>query len=238
MDPNNLKQHYSQTFNAELESLRSSVLAMGGLVEQQLAQATRSLSSGNIDQGERVVANDYQVNAYDVSIDEQATSVLARRQPTASDLRLVLTVIKTTADLERIGDEAKRVARMAIGLAGADHGRGLFLQVEHLSEQAQAMLHQALDAFARMDLDAALAVVHQDNRVDHEYENILRQAMTHMMEDPRAIPLILDMIWAARALERIGDRCCNICEYIIYFVKGKDVRHTSLDQIEREIRER
>lgn len=230
-----LQHHYSQKFNAELEEMRTQMLAMGGLVEQQLEAARRALGSGNTVEGESVVANDYQVNAYDVEIDERCTAILARRQPTASDLRLVLTVIKTTTDLERIGDEAKRIARMAIRLSGTDHSKSLFLQLEHLGEQVQDMLHSALDSFARMDVNAAIKVAQDDQRIDKEYENIMRQAMTYMMEDPRSIPLVLDIMWSARSLERIGDRCGNICEYLIYFVKGKDVRHTSLEQMVKEL---
>lgn len=236
MDQSKLQQHYSQQYNAELEDIRTAVLKMGGLVEQQLEQALAALGQGDSTQGESVVANDYQVNALDVDIDERCTTIIARRQPTASDLRLVMTVIKTTADLERIGDEAKRVARMAIRLSASDHGRSLFLQLEHLGNQVREMLHKVLDAYARMDVESALAVAHEDDRVDTEYENILRQAITYMMEDPRSIPLVLDIIWSARALERIGDRCCNISEYVIYFVKGKDVRHTTLDQLEQEVK--
>lgn len=235
MDQSKFQHHYSQQYNAELEQIRTSVLNMGGLVEQQLEQALAALSSGTPEQGEQVVANDYQVNALDVNIDERCTQIIARRQPTASDLRLVLTVIKTTADLERIGDEAKRVAKMAVRLASADHSRSLFLQVEHLGQLVLTMLHDALDAFARTDVDEAVQVALQDQRIDREYENVMRQAITFMMEDPRSIPLILDIIWSARALERIGDRSRNICEYVIYFVKGKDVRHTSMEQIEKEI---
>ncbi len=235
MDQSKLQQHYSQQYNTELEEVRTAVLRMGGLVEQQLERALSALQHGDSSQGEVVVANDYQVNALDVDIDDRCTTIIARRQPTASDLRLVMTVIKTTADLERIGDEAKRVARMAIRLSASDHGRSLFLQLEHLGDQVREMLHGVLDAYARMDVDQAIKVAHQDKRVDAEYENVLRQAITYMMEDPRSIPLILDVIWSARALERIGDRCCNISEYVIYFVKGKDVRHTSLDQMEKEV---
>ena len=230
-----LKHHYSQKFNAELEEIRTRVLTMGGLVEKQLESARVALANGDIEVGESVVANDYQVNAQDVNIDERCTAILARRQPTASDLRLVLTVIKTTTDLERIGDEAKRIARMAIRLAGADHSKSLFLQLDHLAHLVQDMLHEALDAFARVDVDAAVKVAHMDKKIDQEYENIMRQSITFMMEDPRSIPLVLDIVWSARALERTGDRCCNICEYLIYFVKGKDVRHTSLEQIEKEV---
>jgi phosphate transport system protein len=235
MDQSELSHHYSQQFNQELEAIRTSVLAMGGLVESQLEEAVGALLAGDVERGERVVANDYQVNALDVQIDERCTFILARRQPTASDLRLVLAVIKTTADLERIGDEAKRVARMAIRLGTADHSRGLFLEIEHLGTLVRGLLNKALDAYARMDIIAALEVAKEDQRIDREYENVMRQSITYMMEDPRSIPFVLDIIWSARALERIGDRCRNISEYVIYFVKGKDVRHTSLDAIEREI---
>lgn len=234
MDTSDLNQHYSQQFNTELEEIRSRVLVMGGLVEQQLAKGISALRNGESGEAESVVSNDYKVNACDVEIDEMCTNIIALRQPTASDLRLVLTVIKTTADLERIGDEAKRVASMAIRAAAGDHGRNLFAQTAHLGTQVQQMLHSALDAFARMDVDAAIDVAHEDVNIDREYENVMRQSMTYMMEDPRSIPNVLDLIWAARALERIGDRCCNISEYVIYFVKGKDVRYTSLDQIKKE----
>jgi phosphate transport system protein len=236
MDYSKLQQHYSHQYNSELEEIRTAVLTMGGLVEEQLEHALAALSTGELERGEEVVSNDCKVNAFDVDIDERCTQIIARRQPTASDLRLVLTVIKTTADLERIGDEAKRIAKMAVRLASADHGKSLFLQVEHLGSQVRKMLHDALDSFARMDVDAAVEVALQDKRIDREYENIMRQAITYMMEDPRSIPLVLDIIWSARALERIGDRCCNICEYIIYLVKGKDVRHTSVEQLEQEVR--
>lgn len=237
MNQSDLSHHYSHQFNADLEEIRTSVLAMGGMVEQQLEQAIVALKSGLMDKAERVVANDYKVNAYDVNIDEQCAKILALRQPTASDLRLVLTVIKTTADLERIGDEAKRVARMAIRTGSSDPGRNLYLRIEHLGTQVSGMLHRTLDAFARMDVDGAIGVAGEDDRIDQEYESIMRQSMTYMMEDPRSIPLLMDIIWSARALERIGDRCCNICEYIIYFVKGKDVRHISLEQIQKEFGE-
>lgn len=232
MDYSDIAHHTTHRFDVELDEMRSKLLAMGGLVEEQLANAIDALVNGNIALAESVVANDYRVNRLDVEIDESCTAILARRQPTAIDLRLVLTVIKITTDLERIGDEAKRVARMAVRLASADHSRGLFLELEHLGDLVRSMLHQALDAFARMDAEAAVEVAKQDRRVDSEYENAMRQAITFMMEDPRAIPLVLDIIWSARALERSGDRCCNISEYVIYFVKGKDVRHTSLDQME------
>ena len=235
MEKSDLLHHYSQRFNDELEEIRTMVLGMGGLVEQQLETAVGALVNGDVGGAERVVADDYKVNALDVQIDERCTLILARRQPTASDLRLVLAVIKTTADLERIGDEAKRVARMAIRLGAADHARSLFLEVEHMGSLSRLLLNKALDAYARLDVEAALDVAKEDQRVDREYENVMRQAITYMMEDPRSIPFVLDIIWSARALERIGDRCRNISEYVIYLVKGKDVRHTSLEKIEQEI---
>ena len=234
METSDLKQHYSQQFNSELEEIRSRVLGMGGLVERQLEMGIAALNSGESGDAEAVVSNDYMVNACDVELDERCTKILALRQPTASDLRLVLAVIKTTADLERIGDEAKRVARMAIRAAAGDHGRNLYGQIAHLGSQVQRMLHRALDAFARMDVDEAIEVAHEDVNIDREFESVMRQSMTYMMEDPRSIPNVIDLIWAARSLERIGDRCCNISEYVIYFVKGKDVRHISLDQIKKE----
>ena len=234
METSDLKQHYSQQFNSELEEIRSRVLGMGGLVERQLEMGIAALNSGESGDAEAVVSNDYMVNACDVEIDERCTKILALRQPTASDLRLVLAVIKTTADLERIGDEAKRVARMAIRAAAGDHGRNLYGQIAHLGSQVQRMLHRALDAFARMDVDEAIEVAHEDVNIDREFESVMRQSMTYMMEDPRSIPNVIDLRWAARSLERIGDRCCNISEYVIYFVKGKDVRHISLDQIKKE----
>ncbi len=234
METSDLKHHYSQQFNSELEGIRSRVLGMGGLVESQLEMAISALNRGEIDSAESVVANDEKVNAYDLDIDERCTTILALRQPTASDLRLVLAVIKTTADLERIGDEAKRVARMVSRGVCDMQDDSLLKQLVHLGLRVQQMLHRALDAFARMDLEAAIKVVDDDIDIDREYEDVVRQSTTRMMEDPSSIPKVLDIIWAARGLERIGDRCCNISEYIIYFVKGKDVRHTSLEQIKKE----
>ena len=235
MDTTDLKHHYSQQFNAELEDLRTRVLAMGGLVEQQLSMAINAVNRGESEAVENVVLGDRKVNAYDVDLDERCTKILALRQPAASDLRLVLTVIKMTTDLERIGDECKSVAQMALRAAQDDKGRNLIRQVSHLGTQVQQILHRALDSFARMDVDEALEIVHEDVNIDREYESVIRQSMTYMMEDPRSIPGVVDLIWAARALERIGDRCRNISQYVIYFVKGRDVRHTSLDDIKREL---
>jgi len=236
MDKNSLGHHISQQFNAELEDVRSKVLAMGGLVEQQIQDAINALVSADVEMAEGVVKNDVRINALEVNIDEECARILARRQPAASDLRLIVAVIKTITDLERIGDEAEKVARMAVELASLDRPRNQYHETQVLGERVQRMVHDALDAFARMDVEAALRVAQYDEEVDHEYAGILRQLITHMMEDPRSIKRVMDVIWSVRALERIGDHAKNICEYIIYFVKGKDVRHLGLDAIEKEIK--
>jgi len=231
---NGYTDHTSSSFNADLERVRSSVLEMGGLIEAQLDKAITALRDSNITLAEDVIVTDTEINRYDVSIDEGCTRIFALRAPAASDLRLVQTVIRTTTDLERIGDEIKRVAKMAIANSKGSASASLYNRVEHLGNSVKATLHRALDAFARMNVDAAIEVAGEDKRIDQEYESMMRQLMTYMMEDPRSIPRILDIMWAARSLERIGDRCQNICEYIIYYVKGKDVRHTSLDSIRAE----
>lgn len=236
MDKNRISHHISRQFNEELEDLRNKVLAMGGFVEQQIENAINALSNNNIELAEDVITQDYQVNALEVAIDEECLQVLARRQPAASDLRLVVAVIKTITDLERIGDQAERVGRMALRLAEMERPKSQYTELKHLGEQVRKMLAGALDAFARMDAEAAVEVARQDLDVDTEYEGIMRQMITHMMEDPRNVKRTLDVMWSARALERIGDHARNICEYVIYFVKGKDVRHTSLEHMEVEAR--
>ena len=235
MDKPNIKDHISKQYNAELEDVRNRVLAMGGLVEQQLGDAVRALVEGNLDLATLVTSRDYQVNALEVAIDEECTQIIARRQPAASDLRLILAVVKTITDLERIGDEAERIAQMAIAFAEAEGPKKQFSGLDTLGEQVHRMLHAALDAYARTDPEAAVDVWREDRKVDAQYESLSRQLITYMMEDPRSIPWVLDVMWAARALERIGDRARNICEYVIYFVKGKDVRHTSLEHMEKEV---
>jgi phosphate transport system protein len=237
MDNMNTTQHISHQFNAEMLALRNHVMSMGGMVEQQILGAVAALQALDAIAAERIIRNDHKVNAMEVSIDEECARILARRQPTASDLRMVVAVIKTITDLERIGDEAEKIASMAVHMAEQD-GRyqPRYAGVQHLGKHVSTMIHDALDAFARMDVGASLSVLKADEIVDAEYQMFMRQMITYMMEDPRTISEILNMIWAARALERIGDHAKNICEYVIYLVKGKDVRHIDLQEIEKDIK--
>ena len=230
----NINKHISGRFNQELENVRNLVLSMGGLVEQQLNSALDAVSQNDAMLAQKVRENDYKVNAMEVSIDEECTRIIARRQPAASDLRLVVAIAKSIADLERIGDEAKRIAKVALDSFTKDQ-QALLVNIENMGRQVSKMLHDVLDAFARMDVQRAFEVHKEDAKVDREYEAIIRQIMTYMMEDPRSIPKIMDLVWSVRSLERIGDRCQNIAEYIIYFVNGKDIRHTSQEDIEKSL---
>jgi len=189
-----------------------------------LSYAIQALHKEDIELARKVVRDDHKVNAMEVSIDDACTRIIAKRQPTAKDLRLIMAIIKTITDLERIGDVATRIAYVAIESPSSKE-RQFQVSLEPLCRQAIQMLHQVLDAFARMDVEAAAEVHKLDDKLDAEYEAVIRQLMTYMMEDPKNIPHILQVMWSARAIERVGDRCQNICEYIIYFVKGKDVRH-------------
>ena len=230
-----INPHISRRSHTALEEIRTRVLHMGGLVEQQIVDAMAALVKGDSVLGDEVIKNDYKVNNMDVTIDEECNQIIARRQPTASDLRLVMAVVKTITDLERIGDEAEKIGRMAVRLAAEERPKDGYVEVQSLGNHVRQMVHDALDAFARLDMGAAVRVAREDRQVDKEYDGLMRQMITFMMEDPRTISRVLNVIWAMRALERIGDHARNICEYVIYLVKGKDVRHTSLEQIETEI---
>ena len=229
-------QHISQQFENELQDIRSRVLAMGGLVEQQVHSAMEALIKGDADIAREVIANDEDVNLMEVSIDEECIQIIALRQPTAGDLRLVSGILKTITDLERIGDESVRIARMALNLSEKDRPKHNYRELQAMGNHVRGMLRDALDAFARFDVDMALRVAKEDREVDAEYEAILRQLMTYMMEDNRAVTRVIDMMWSARSLERIGDHANNICEHIIYLVEGKDVRHLSIEKAEQVIK--
>jgi len=238
MDTSDLSHHISSRFNEDLERVRSKVLRMGGLVEEQLQQGVRALVEGDSALGEQVARRDVEVNNLEVSIDEDCSRILATRSPAASDLRLIVAIIKTITDLERIGDEAEKVAYIASRLATMERPTDRYREIKHMGRQVQDLVHAALDAFARADADAALKVTRGDKLVDEEYEAIQRQCITFMMEDPRTIRRALDVLWVARALERIGDHAKNICEYVVYMAHGKDIRHLSLDDVERELQGR
>ena len=235
MDTADLSHHISRRFNEDLERLRTKVLTMGGFVEQQLQKAITALVDGDSSLGESVAMDDHKVNGMEVSIDEEASRILATRNPTAGDLRVIVAIIKTITDLERIGDEGEKIGYIASRLASMERPADKYREVKHLGRQVAEMVHRSLDAFARMDSQSALAVAREDKTVDEEYEAIQRQCITFMMEDPRTIRRALDVMWVVRALERIGDHAKNICEYVIYMVHGKDVRHTSLEEFEREL---
>jgi phosphate transport system protein len=238
MDASDLTHHTSRRYNEDLERVRSKVLAMGGLVEQQLGGALNALFDGDSKLGEDVARNDHAVNGMEVSIDEECSRILATRAPAAGDLRAIVATIKTITDLERIGDECEKIAHIAARLASDERPADRYRAVKHLGRIAQSMVHDTLDAYARLDADLAVRTARTDRLVDEEYEAIQRQCITFMMEDPRLIRRALDLMWVVRALERVGDHAKNVCEYVIYMVHGKDIRHTSLDSVEQELRSR
>ena len=232
MQTTDLTHHISKRFNKDLEDLRSNVLAMGGLVETQLTRAIEAVVSGNSELGLQVAHDDYKVNRLEVAIDEECSRIIATRAPTASDLRLIVAIIKTITDLERVGDEAEKIGFLASKLANMDRPTGSYRELKTLGGHVRRMVNSSMDAFARLDVNAALETVRQDEHVDQEYEAIQRQCITFMMEDPRTIKRVMNVTWAARSLERIGDHAKNICEYVIYMVHGKDIRHTDVDQLD------
>ncbi len=235
METADLMQHTSRRFNEDLEKVRNQVLQMGGFVEQQLHRAILALVEGDSRLGEAVATEDYRVNGMEVAIDEECSRILALRAPAAGDLRVIVAIIKTITDLERIGDEVEKIAYIGSRLATMERPADKYREVKHLGRHVEQMVHDALDAFARMDSRAALKTAQEDRMVDEEYEAIQRQCMTFMMEDPRTIRRALELMWVVRSLERIGDHAKNIGEYVIYMVHGKDVRHTSLEEVERHI---
>jgi phosphate transport system protein len=227
--------HITKQYDIDLDNIRTRVLQMGGQVEQQIVRAMEALDTGDVTLAEQVIDDDHLVNRHEVELDEACTHIIARRQPAASDLRTIMMVIKTITDLERIGDEAKKIAKKARVLHGADTPFKVRVPLQHVASLAIDMLRRALDAFARVDLTAAAQIVRQDKEVDAEFKSIMRQLITFMMEDPRTISSSLDVLFIAKSIERIGDHAKNLSEYVVYMAKGRDVRHIGLEGIEQEI---
>jgi phosphate transport system protein len=224
--------HTSKHFDAELETIRSQVLEMGGIVEYQIRYAVEALRSGDAALVTRVIRDEARVNQLEREIDEACTQVIARRAPAANDLRFLMMVYKTLTDLERIGDEAKKIALVARSLRLAERSNHDLPQIQRVAALVIDMLRRALDGLARLDAQAVPDVVRLDDEVDEQFKGILRQLLTYMIEDPRTISRSIDVIFVAKSLERVGDHAKNICEYVIYMIKGKDVRHVTIEEIE------
>ncbi len=228
-------EHTFKQYDAELEAVRGKVLEMGGLVEQQIVQALEALVKLDINLAKEVMANDHLVNALEVQIDEDCSHIIARRQPAAGDLRMVMMMVKTITDLERIGDEATKIARTAQKIFDEDRMyKPRFNEIKAMVALVRKMLRTALDGFARLDISKTVEVAKQDELVDEQFRAAMRQLITFMLEDPRTISMSLEVLFVAKAIERIGDHAKNIAEYVVYMVKGKDVRHISVQEMERE----
>jgi phosphate transport system protein len=236
MDNSRIGHHISEQFNTELEDIRNKVLTMGGLVEQQIEQAIKAFTTGDMELAELVIKQDNLVDELEMAIDLECNQILALRQPTAFDLRLLLTVIKVINELEIIGDLAERIAKMALQLADTDGRKDQYHELQHMTELVREMLHGALDAFARMSIEDITKITGRDENVDREYNSIIRQLITHMMEDPRNITRTLNVLWTVRAVERIGDHACYICEHLIFMIKGETVRHLSQAELEERLK--
>jgi len=227
------EKHLSTQFDSELTSVSTLVMEMGGLVESQIRRAIYALSQFSVEVANEVTANETRVNEMEVQIDRELSSIIARRQPTARDLRLLIAISKTTANLERVGDEAEKIARMVRSIIDSGAPRALpSLELRVAADLASGLLNKALDAFARLDVNAAVTILKEDDLIDAEFDGFVRKLITYMMEDPRMISPSLDLLFLAKAIERIGDHAKNIAEFIIYVVKGEDVRHTSMENIE------
>jgi phosphate transport system protein len=228
-----MDKHLSSQFDSELSAVSTRVMEMGGLVESQIRTAVHALAQFSAESAAQVVEIEDRVNAMEVEIDRELSSIIARRQPTARDLRLLIAISKTTANLERAGDEAEKIARMVKSIIASGSARQLpASELRAAADLASGLLRKALDAFARLDVNVALATMKEDDAIDKEFDGFLRKLITYMMEDPRTISASLDLLFVAKAIERIGDHAKNICEFVIYVVKGADIRHTSMDKIE------
>ncbi len=229
MDKLQLDQHISKQFNEDLEDIKTSMLEMGGLVEKQVGDAIKALEDADSGLADRVIAAESRIDKMEMDIDETCITLIARRQPAASDLRLVIAVTKTIRDLERIGDEAQKIAKMAIKLSEEGNAPRGYIEVRHIGNCVRKMLNDALDAFSRFDAEAAIATMKDDSQVDLDYKTALREMITYMMEDPRSISRSMNILWALKSLERVGDHAQNICEQVVYLVRGQDIRRKQLE---------
>lgn len=221
-----MNKHISEQFDEELQITRNLLMEMGGLVEQQIHNACASLIGQDEERARRVMELEKRVNQLELELDDQCIQIIARRQPAASDLRMMISVLRASTDLERIGDESERIAKMALAVSHLEYPRDHYADVRAMNEQVTIMVSGALDAFARTDVAAAEAIIQADKEVDNAYRDILKRLIADMQQQPAAIELSLNITWAARALERIGDHAKNIAEYVVYLVRGEDVRHT------------
>ena len=237
MDTSSIGHHISGQYNKEIEDIRNHVLTMGGMVEEQLENAINAFTGADIELAEQIIKQDNQIDAMEVALDRECTQIMALRQPAAFDLRLLITVLEIIHELERVGDLAEHIAKMAIYISDIEGNKNYpYHEIGHMSELVRSMLHEALDAFARMSVDSVPDIMGKDEKVDREYASILRQQITYMMEDPRNITRTLNALWTVRSLERIGDHACNICEHLVYMIKGEDVRHISREEFERKVK--
>lgn len=237
MDSTSIGHHISEQFNREIEDIRNNVLTMGGLVEEQIELAIKAFTTSDQELAEQVIKQDNQIDNMEVMLDRECTQIMALRQPTAFDLRLLLAVLKIINELERVGDMAEYIAKMAIYISDIEGGKNdPYYEIKHMADLVKTMLHDALDAFARMTLERIPEITGQDENVDREYASIIRQQVTYMMEDPRNITRTLNVLWAVRSLERIGDHACNICEHLVYIIKGEDVRHLTHAELEKKVK--
>ena len=237
MENINIGHHISGQYNKELEDIRNNVLTMGGLVEEQIELAIKAFTTSDQELAEQVIKQDNQIDAMEITLDRECMQIMALRQPTAFDLRLMMAVLKIINELERVGDLAEHIAKMAISISDMEsYKNDPYYELKHMAELVKTMLHDALDAFARMTIEQVPAITGKDDNVDREYASIIRQQITYMMEDPRNITRTLNVLWAVRSLERIGDHACNICEHLVYMIKGEDVRHLSHAELEKKLK--
>jgi phosphate transport system protein len=230
-------KHLSTQFDTELSAVSTRVMEMGGMVESQIRTAVYALAQFNEEAADQVIETESRVNLMEVDIDRELSSIIARRQPTARDLRLLVAISKTTANLERAGDEAEKIARMVKSIIGSGAARNLpASELRTEADLASGLLRKALDGLARLDVNVAVSILKEDDLIDREFDGFVRKLITYMMEDPRTISASLDLLFVAKAIERIGDHAKNIAEFIIYVVKGADIRHSSMETIESVVK--